>query len=77
MKSHIFALRLPAFDSCQLQLSLIAGDVIFLGLNFAEDVNESTRARGGGKLPKVGAVEEKLGMVFLKWMATEKTCGDD
>ena len=77
MKSHIFALRLPAFDSCQLQLSLIAGDVFFRSLNFVEDMDESTRPRGGGQLPKYGAVEEKLDMVFLKWMAIKKIYRDD
>jgi len=77
MKSHIFAVRLPAFDSCQLQLGLIAGDVIFLNLDFVEDVDEFTRPRGGGQLPKYGAVEEKLDMVFLKWMAIKRIYGGD
>jgi len=40
-------------------------------------VDEFTRPRGGGQLPKYGAVEEKLDMVFLKWMAIKRIYGGD
>ena len=54
------------FDFCSLQLSLFAGGIfICCWLNVVKDEDESTRPKGGGQLPKIGAVEEKSLADFL------------
>jgi hypothetical protein len=52
------------FRFYSLQLSLFAGGINYCWLNVVEVVDESTRERGGGQLPKFGAVDEKIGKGF-------------
>jgi hypothetical protein len=52
------------FRFYSLQLSLFAGGINDCWLNVVEVVDESTRASGGGQLPKFGAVDEKVGKGF-------------
>jgi hypothetical protein len=45
--------------------------LIICWLKCFEDGDESTRASGGGQLPKFGAVEEKTGRWFLEMSGDE------
>jgi hypothetical protein len=46
---------------------------MIIGENVARDEDESTRARRGGQLPKIGAVEEKICNLFCGMNGEQKS----
>ena len=59
MKRH-FRFAIANFRSTLSSSASLPEAQLFLAEMFVEDEDESTRARGGGQLPKFGAVEEKI-----------------